>query len=302
MARAKDPKPLLEETIDKFTGINNRKDQESLSINELYEGANVNITLDNGIESRGGQTLIKSGNYKDGMYFHELQIILAVKDNINLVKLNNAWVETQVRTNVGNGKMVYTYHSGRAYYTNESVIGFVQNGADQTWPTPSRNYRVNPRPGHLLEVHGFRLWIARGRTLEFTDPGKFHSVWMQRNIRQMQSRLTMVRSIGTGLYLSDTSNTYFAGGINPYKMPLIRVKPYPAIPYTGGVMDGILVGDGTLGRVAWWVSKEGICIGTEKGEVFNITELKYDFPECITGASLHRFSGNVSQFITTVLS
>lgn len=302
MPWARESKPYLEEDIDKFTGINNRKPWESLSINELSVGTNIDIDLNNGIGSRSGQTLIKSGNYKDAQYFPESHITLTVKDNTNLVALDEAWVESSIRTNVGEGRMVYAYHAYKIFYTNERVIGYVAHKTDHTLAIPTRTFRANPLPGHLLEVHGFRLWIARDKELWFTDPGKFHSIWMQRNIRQMPYRLTMIHSVGTGMFISDLSNTYFAGGINPYKMPLIKVKPYPAIPYTGGVIDGILIGEGIPGKVVWWVSKEGICVGTEKGDVHNLTEMRYDFPDCVTGTSLHRFKNNISQFITTVIS
>lgn len=297
-----EPKPLLEVEIDKFTGINNRKNWEELTINELYSAPNVDITLNNKIKSRDGETLIKAGNYKDGKYFPQMHFTLIVKDNNTFVKLDEAWVETVLQNNIGSNHMSYAYHSYKVFYTNESIIGYVDNSGVHSLDTPTKSYRANPRPGQLLEVHGFRLWIARGKELSFTDVGKFHSVWMQRNIRQLPHRITMIRSIGKTLYVSDLENTYIIKGLNPYKATLDKVKPYPAIFDTGGVIDGILVGEGLPGRVAWWASKEGVCIGTEGGDVINLTEMGYDFPVCIRGASLHRFKGNTSHFVVTVVS
>jgi len=210
--------------------------------------------------------------------------------------------ETILRSNVGDTRMVYVYHSGKVFYTNSRVIGYVYNNTNYSFPTPDREYRSNPLPGQCLEVHGFRLWIARDNELWFTDVGKFHSVYMRRNIRQMQSKITMLKSVGRGMFISDSLNTYYVEGNNPYKMPLTKVKAYSAIEGDAIIVDGQLIKGGIPGRVAMWTSVEGICIGMEGGQVLNMTESNYNFPDCNTSASLYRFKDDLSQFITTLIS
>ena len=300
MPKGRDFKPPLVEEISEFSGINNRKNRQDLSINELYTGTNVDINLHKKLSTRSGHSMVISGDYHDGRGFNELGIVLAVR-NSNLVMFNKTLTTETFLRSVGTTKMVYVYHSNKVFYTNSMVIGYIYNSASYNLATPTREYRANPLPGQCIEVHGFRLWVARGKELQFTDVGKFHSIDIRRNKRQMQSRVMMIRSVGKGMFISDESNIYYAEGTNPYKMPLTRVKPYPSVDGNAEIVDGQLIGEGMPGRVAMWTSTEGICVGVEGGQIINLTELNYKIPDCISSANLHRFENNKSQFIATMV-
>ena len=67
-------------------------------------------------------------------------------------------------------------------------------------------------------------------------------------------------------------------------------------------IDNIALGEQVISPAIMWTTKKGICIGTGDGQVFNLTERKYDMPSFITGAATFQREEGLDRYLVVTNS
>jgi hypothetical protein len=191
--------------------------------------------------------------------------------------------------------MDYTRVGPRIYYANGYETGMVLEGASFEWSKPvttrgpdTLKEYSDPPVGYLLEYFKGRMYVAQGNTVWFSEPFGTHLFDLARNFMLMDSELTMLHGVQSGLFVSTEYETFFVGGTNPRDYVLERVATYPAIRGTDVIVDASKIGDGNLQGVGvMWTSPEGICLGTADGQFFNLTERRLTYPSALKGAAVY---------------
>ena len=278
-----------------FDGIKSLGEPTEIGKSALITGVNIDITNRKNLHRRPGKTRILRGN------FHSLysngNICLAVLNN-NLVNISSSFTTTILRLSVGQLRMSYVSVGNTIYYTNDIVIGYIENGISNEFTEPTEEFRVRTFPGKLIEYYLGRLYIAKLNRLWYTDALRLNSIDMRMNFLQFPNDIVMVRAVDDGLYVSDTKSTYFIGGTNPKQFVLREIYDYPAISGTDISIVGQNINVEYQGSVVLWVGQRGICIGMNGGQTRNITDKQYVLPLVIEGASTIRLD-EIKQYVTS---
>lgn len=281
-----------------FDGLDNVNRPEDAGPTALTRAKNIDVNSAKKIGLRAGQTLLYSGS------FHSLwsnqTMLLAVKSG-DLISIGRSVASSVVlRSGVGDTRMVYVDINGDVYFTNERVIGYIRDGSAFSFVAPTVDFRRTPDPGHLIEYFNGSLFIARDNVIWFTDAFTYNRVDYRKNFKQLPSRLTMMRAVDDGMFLSDQTACYFAQGPRPNKWSLRKVHDCPAVLGSDTSLDGKRVKADIQGKVAFWLTSEGVQMGTNGGSVVNLTSARYSPPACSQGASLFKSSGSNKQVIISI--
>jgi hypothetical protein len=127
------------------------------------------------------------------------------------------------------------------------------------------------------------LWVS-----EPYAPGLFDKA---RGFIQFDSHIRMIKPVDTGIFISDSNNTWFFAGKDYTDFEQRLVAPYPALEWSEAIdyINAADLGLEIVGRCALWGSQEGAIIGSPDGRAINITEDKIVYPNIgAQGASLLR--------------
>lgn len=124
-------------------------------------------------------------------------------------------------------------------------------------------FHVPPPAGQLLEQYYNTIFIAVDNLLWYTVPFVFNRVDSLRNVIPFPERITMVKAVNDGLYVS-ADETYFISNPGTPAMALNPVLPYKAI-------EGMAMSVPNANDVIW-MSQRGIVYGSSGGKVQNLTE------------------------------
>lgn len=279
-----------------FKGLNNRQRPEELKHDELSLARNVDIDDAGRIKRRDGYDDIATlvGNYHS--LWSDGSVCLAVKSGV-LYRINKDKTETALRGNVGDSTMAYVSVNGSVYYTNGTVIGYVEDGSDNQFAVPTDSFKIVTPSGQLIEYFNGRLYIAKGSVLWFTDALKFNQVDMRHGFKAFPTDIQMVLAVDGGLYVSDEEATYFMSGPSPEKATLTDVCK-PAIPGSGSVLKGTKFSKELKGMVAFFSTEDGVCMGLSDGSTVPITLHNYQLPAVKRGAVLVREQTNQLKLVS----
>lgn len=288
------------------TGVNNVSDASRLQPGELSYAYNVDIS-DKGKPSRRGGFVKKvtpSGQIHS--MWGDNKMCFYVENGV-LKMLNADYASTVLRTNVANYHMSFTEVNDHYFYSNPSVIGYILNGTNNLFATPTKEFRYAPLPGQIIEYYNGRLYIARNETIWYSDVNYFGEVDRRFNFHRFENEITMMKAVDDGLWICvgdiNRQSTYFISGAVREDMSLRRFAGYGCIEGSDvKVKDGQKVGEGLSGTVIMWASDSGICIGANGGRFINITDGKYNTPDRRYGAGLFREENGLAQYITTLWS
>lgn len=287
-----------------FVGINNVEDAINLNKNELKEAKNVDIDNRGRISRRNGRTKKYTATSELHSLWSNNRICLFVHGN-TLMRLHEDYSGTTIRSNVSKLPMSYVDVNEKVYYSNASVIGYIENGVNQLFSDPGINYKEAPKPGQHIEYYNGRLYIARNEDIWYTDSYALGRVDMRKNVIPMKDEVTMIKAVDDGIYVSigdinDKSSVIFLGGSGPDSFTYRRVADYGAIEGTAVKPDSEFVGDGISGKTVMWVSRKGICLGANGGSFRNLTATRYVVPNNRYGAGLFRLNNGTPQYIASL--
>lgn len=297
--------PLLPIEFKNFKGINNVANALDLAPDELAEANNIDLDSRGKATRRNGYTLKLTPSGEVHSLWSNDRIALFV-DGTTLKRLLADYTATVIRSNITTLPVSYVDVNEIVYYSNASVIGYIENGVGQVFSDPGVNFKKAPRPGQHIEYYNGRLYIARNETIWYTDAYALGRVDMRKNFIKMKDEVTMLRAVDDGIYVSigdinDRSSVVFLGGSHPDEFVYKEVADYGAIEGTDVKSKGAFVGDSSIdGKVIFWTSRKGVCLGANGGNFQNLTAGRYEVPGNRYGAGLFKLQNGLPQYFASL--
>lgn len=268
------------------SGLNTRIDPVRLSnqgeVAELAEAINVDISPSYRINRRRGY--VKKISMPVHSLYSQGKIALFVSDKV-LYLLESDYTYRSLATLISNEKMAYCDANDKIYYTNNSDLGFIEEGIRFPWEKTNKyigpiTARVmsGPFPGNHLEFHVGRIYIVKDTTLWYSEYGALNWYDMARNYIPFSSKIRMVRSIQSGLFVSTEKHVYFLQGLVPKEFIITKVLDFPAFEWSDSI-------DKLNGSI-FWGSKNGLIRGNPDGSVKELNRDKIIYPDGLSGATL----------------
>lgn len=270
--------------LSNFIGINNVDDPERLEkhdekhhrVVQLTEARNLYIENSGKVKAGLSGTLCFSGTDIHSFWSDGSKAFFV--DGEILYQLLEDYTTVAIRTGMALGATVkYTVFNDRVYYANGFQAGYILNFQNYSFMDPAREFKAPLPIGKHIEKHTVNILIAVGNTLYISDPlSDYYDV--RYGYRRFSDDITMIRSVGAGLYVGD-SQVYFVRGAINEEFARSNAYPLPAIEGTD------LTRQENEREFAIWTSEDGVCLGDDSGRVMNITKDRYLMGEHRRGAA-----------------
>ena len=264
---------------------------------DLQATWNVELDATGRIGRRKGFGQLQAGNFHSlfsmGRYAVGVEI---VGSDAELVAVDKLGATDLVRSLVYPNRMGYVRDGDRLYYSNGFENGYVEEMVDNAWVAGSYTGRdttktvSNPPAGQLMEIAFGRMWIAKDDAVYHSEPYAYNWFDLARCVIPFHSKVTLLRAVQDGLYISDTARIYFAQGTEPSAMQLITVADYPAVLHAVALdkVNGTRLGLQTNDQYLLIGTKKGLCAAGPRGEFVNLTEEKIEYPDVSRGSAVIR--------------
>lgn len=282
-------------------GLNTLLDPQRLSqgtkdrpgIIELAQAVNVSIDERGLVTLRQGSTLVTAGSYHS--LFCDGGECFAIQENASdasIVRVNSDLSTSVIRSGLSQGKRMAWAQSGTdTFYSNGTQHGFIRDGLSSAWPVqeyhgPDADMQFAtaiPAASHIAFVPGGQVLLAVGSAIFANHApfqyGLFHPG--RGNIANCETDITMLAPVHGGFFGSDGLRTWFfrrTGEWYQYKQECADLSPALEGSLAHDKIKLSEIGFDLPGFARVWASTEGICIGTDDGQVFNITKENIKYP------------------------
>jgi hypothetical protein len=181
--------------------------------------------------------------------------------------------------------------------SNGFDLFIIENGVASYFSMPTEIYKLAVKSGHILAYFNRVLYIAVGNQIYRTDADDIQQHDVRKKPFVFNSEVTMMLPLENGMYVG-ADKVYWLPGRAPEDFSNNMAYDGQAIENTGLVVDGALLGGN--GKTAIFTATDGICIGTDGGQVTNETLNKVSFTNGHRGAALLRKSDEMNQYIAWV--
>jgi len=268
--------------LDQFAGIDNVNlltDMEQVNDqgHKYYFASAVNFDLTNkrDMRRRDGYRLLHDFGLPD------VHSIWSFKDDCffmvgdSLYRLNSNLTYTLLLGGFGISPMNYAEVYGKYYFTNTTEIGRIDSNGISAIPSPTDNFKVKMPAGHLMEWYNQCLYIAVGNIIYCSDPTFPGQYDYRHGLLPFNSRITMLKAVTDGLWVSDSENIYFLGGDTVLNFSTSHKQKVPVIERSAAVIDGRYLGTDSVGKSVLMLTTAGICIGSSGGNFLVPTADRY---------------------------
>jgi len=270
----------------------------------LVSASNVEIDNTYGLSSRAGSTKRLTGT--DIHSFWAEGLLGFFMDGTTLYMLNyqsgDNYTSTELLAGLDRARMSYCQVNDRVYMTNGFYIGYYSNGVMNGLRVTPETYKHILPAGQRIAYHKGKLLVAKGKVLYIADALCDHYD-VRTGFRVFENDITMLRPVDEGVYVADGKTWYLiekrAFADDPAEFKKEPVLDIDAIPFSDTLINGAFVGEGVEGNVAIWATKEGVCLGDNKGSVKIVTP-DYIMPPAIEGAAAIRNLDGVVHYIATI--
>jgi len=279
-------------------GINNKVDPTRLQYNpesgieELAAAVNVDVSSSKRVSRRKGYTLQLAQAAHSLFPCDGYCLFVSGED---LYVLESDYTSSGIRNLTTGARMSYVRPESDTYYCNGTEKGIVRDRISYAWTAasyvgpPTTKTFSDPPIGHLLEVYNGVMLIAQDNIMWHSEPFAYSWFDLAKNYVQFGARLTMMKAVQGGVFVSTEEGTFFHKGGTVKEFIQGKVADYPAIEGTAVTVNASRIGDGGIsGLAAIWASKNGICFGGPDGSFRNLTERRLDYPAARYGAGLCR--------------
>lgn len=252
---------------------------------EFSESLNMSLDKTGRPSLRNGLVLKQAGNY------HSLYVnrnVCYVVGGDTLYRMAKDTSLTALRSGLATGvRMSYAQAGNRTYFSNGIQNGYIENDVAHDWTqgeyfNAETNRKYAPVPvGNHLEIHSSRMYIAVDNVLFWSERFRYDLFRVGRNAVQFTSKILMIKSVDSGMFVSTEHNTYFLAGLDPFEFRRIPLLPYPAIEWSVSTerISSIDLGLDSFSLGILWASTEGLIYGTDSGQVINFNKEKINYPE-----------------------
>jgi hypothetical protein len=301
-----------------FIGINNVDDPKDIGNQACTEAENVDFDNQGQGVIRDGYALYAAATAPHSGFGNNAGDLCLFVEGSALKMLNSDATKTTLRTGlIPNVKMSYCEVNNQVYYSNRTVLGYVENKQAKTLPTfaeilamvTGREYdrmdlilkfRQPMRAGDIIRYYNGRLYTVLGGTITFSDPLAFYRTDRTKNTIQVPGRITMFEPVADGFILCWGDGIWFAQGGEPKDFVFTKKASYNVKANTTVRVEGGLIGDGIQGEVLKFGTERGICIAGDGGLFQNLTMKKYVMPTGTTGAALYRVDNGIGRYIAVI--
>lgn len=314
------PEPPESITLGVFAGIKNTVAPERLREGELEAAVNVDIDDVGQLRRRRGYVRRDSANW------HSITTIagrtFGVRDGV-LGIIATGFVFTPL-ISVGPDRLSYTAVGETVYFSSDTASGKIVEGVPQPWGAEvSPGQWISPvmRPtetlgavaGRMLgavpmaseiEHYKGRIYLANERVLWATELYLYDLVDKTKGFIPFEHDITMVRAVDDGLYVGTTEQLFFLQGTYSDGLkrsvvidsPVIRGSSVlaPTADVHPQVKKG---GDVPEGTSPVFMTADGICVGLDGGQVYNLTRGRVVFPAAVGAAALYRADQGANAYV-----
>jgi len=279
-------------------GINSKVDPARIKydpetgIEELAAGVNIDISSSKRVGRRKGYTL-RLAKAAHSLFSCGEYCLFASGNALCVLEPDYTW--SAIRNVTVGARVSYAKIGTDIYYANGYEKGIVRDRVSYGWTAASyvgpatTKVFSDPPVGHLLEVYNGVMLIAQDNVIWYSE--SFAPSWfdLAKNYVQLGERLTMMKAVQGGIYVSTEKETFAYRGETVKELRQTKVADYPAIEGTAVTASASRIGDGSVtGIAALWASTKGICFGGPDGNFRNLTERRLDYPFARYGAGLFR--------------
>jgi hypothetical protein len=284
--------------LKKALGLNNAVDptriKHSLETGETELATAYNVDIDSAgrISMRRGLTATARTEAVHSMFCDGGECLFIAGSA--LYRLNADYTRTGVRSSMQvDAKCSYCQIADRIYYMNGYQIGYVVNGVSYVWSAsayvgPATTRRFNDPPlGTLLELHSSRIYVAVGSIIWYSEPFAYGWFDLAGNFIPLRSRIRMLRSVKSGMFVGTETEVIFLGGMTPKEFSYTVVSDRPVVEGTDLKVAGTKIAGGdNSDQAAMWTAQDGIYVGLPDGTVKNLTRDKLVLPGSNTGCAV----------------
>lgn len=308
--------------LGQFTGIKNTVSEERLGQNDLSAAVNVDIDDTGQVRRRRGQTLVSAGSYHSARNIAGR--LLVVKDGM-LGYLGANYAHTAL-VSVGDDPVAYTAVGDTIYFSSRAVSGKLtetgidawgQLGGEGTWLSPvvAPTDTLGEVAGRLLgppplatelEHYKGRIYLAAGKYGWATELYLYDLVDRTRGLIQFEDEITLIAAVEDGMYWGTTKQLFFLSGTfgEGLKRTVVVNAPVLKGSLSWAPTADIHPSRGNApipeGNSPVFITGDGICLGLDGGQVYNLTRGRVVLPAAVGAATLYREDRGVSQFVAVL--
>lgn len=314
------PDPNLPESVvlGRFAGIKNTVAPERLTGAELEKAVNVDIDDAGQVRRRRGVTLVSSGAFHSPYTFGSYTYV--VKNNaLGIVYPNYSF--TAIVT-ASSWPISYTPVGEQLYFSSFSHSGVLTGSTVAQWgavvgglwlspvldPTTtlgeiSGKLLGNP-PTHATSIEAYkgRIYMAVRNVIWATELYQYSYVDRTKNYMMLEHDITLMRSVGDGIYVGTVGGLYFLQGVFG-QMSITQISPSPVYAGSAVMIPANLVhpqaknGPVPTTDAVVLMTEAGICACFDGGTVFNLTQGQVLFPKATSAVALFRQQDGANTYV-----
>ena len=273
-------KLIASHKINRFGGIDNVNlptDMEQIDdTGHTYYFQSMNnfdITNKRTIQRRNGFHVIHSFDSLHSLWSDGNNCFFMNQNSI--YKLNQDMTYTVLSSGFGPRRMNYAAAYNKIYFTNETEIGYIEENTVISLSLPSDSFKLSMPPGHLIEFYNHCLYVAVGNIVYCSDPTVLSQYDERYGLIPFKQRITMLKAVDDGLWISDANNIYFLSGNNITDFSVSVKTDYGVKERSAIEIDNTFVGIDAVGKSVVMLTNHGIVIGSNGGQFLIPTQNHY---------------------------
>jgi len=289
--------------LDQFGGIDNVNIPTELEqVNDaghtyfFQRAENFDLTNKRNMRRRDGYRVLSSHTNLHSLWAHGDNCFFM--DGDKLYRLNADFTTTLLLDDFALTPMNYQQVYGKTYFTNGSEIGWIDEDGVSPLPTTTDEFKLTMPPGHLMEFYNQVLYVAVGNIVYCSDPLFPAQYDFRRGLIPFESRITMLKAVDDGLWVSDSEGIYFLNGSTVYDFSSQSRQVSPVIERSAVVIDGRFLGTDSNAKTVIMLTPSGICLGSNGGNFLVPTGDRYHGSEFfIVESAFVRISNDRYQYL-----
>lgn len=310
--------------LSKFVGLINVVDRERLDANELVTA--INIDLDDRDQSHRRRGYTKKITGRCHSVFRASSGTYGVIDS-NLCLINPDYSVVVLKAGMNVYHLCYVELADVVYFSSLADSGKIVNGQVLPWgaqndsgiwispvviPTPTLapiagRLLAKPPMATVMTYYNGRIYMGCGKMLWHTELYLYDYVDKTKNYAQYESDITMLGTVGDGIYCGTEDGLWFLQGP---KSPMARLRIMDS-----GVIFGSMVdipaelanppqvpadADTPMKISISFLTENGFCVGQDSGSATNFTEDKFIFPAAARAAAMYRRQDGMNQYVVVL--
>lgn len=283
-----------------FNNLNNRLDPAQLGDDEMSVAENVDLDNRGGFRRRKGRTSVATLTDPHSLWAAPDNSVALYGHGGVLKRFWDDESSTSLLPLSNDSALTFEVVNNLVMFSNGTDIGYVLDGVASLLTAPSEQFKVATAAGDFIALYNGRLFVLNHDGLYYTDPYTVDQMDERNSLIPLLGTPTMLLALDDGLWVGKGDKVIWLGGGNPEEFTY-KDKSSAVVAGTGVAhKSAAKFGFNATGRFALWTSSEGICLGTNSGELQVITEATLAVSLAKSGAGIIRNEGGLSHYISAL--